>query len=345
MKYQNGNKTYRHACLGGTFDNLHAGHKSLITHAFHKADFVSVGVCIQSLKMDKQFIHSIQDFDTRKAKVLQFIEQHNWQGRASVFPIHDIYGPTITDQTIDILIVTQETRPNAQKINTIRKKYGMPTCQIILVPYVKDKHQMIISSTRIRAGETDSEGNRYVDIFSGKNKYYLPGTLRESLREPLGVVVAGHDNEIENTGKKTASFIAALAPPLLISVGDIATESLQNAGCAPHISVIDFKTRRTHLVEPHEIPKNGYVVNPAGSLCQSAIKKLYKVIKKGLIDTTPAQIIVKGEEDLLTLPAILLAPLGSAVVYGQYDVGMIVVIVDEAVKKTVVDIVKKFESF
>ena len=342
MKNQTDKKIYRHACLGGTFDNLHTGHKSLITQAFHKADFVSIGVSIQSLKTDKQFIHSIQDFDTRKAKVLQFIEQHNWQGRASVFPIHDIYGPTITDQTIDMLIVTRETRTNAQKINAIRKKYGLPTCKLIVVPYVKDRHKHIISSTRIRAGETDSEGNRYVDIFSGKNKYYLPGTLRESLREPLGVVVAGHDNEIENTGKKAASFIAALAPPLLISVGDIATESLQNAGCTPHISVIDFKTRRTHLVEPHEIPKNGYVVNLAGSLCLPAVNKIHQAIKHFLKENTLLRIIIKGEEDLLTLPAILLAPIGAVVIYGQYEVGLIVVKVDLTVKKKVVDILNKF---
>lgn len=343
MNIEKNYKTYRHACLGGTFDNLHAGHIKLLSEAFRKAEFVSIGVSTQSLKANKAHTDFIQDFDTRKAAVLQFLKENNWIARASVFPIHDIYGPTITDQSINLLIVTAETEPNARKINRIRKKYELPLCEVHTIPYVTDSHHKIISSTRIRSGEIDAQGNNVIDLFTTQKKYTLPSSLRKSLRDPLGTIIARQDNEIKKTGKKAASFIGALSPSLVISVGDIATESLQDAGLTPHISVIDFKTRRAHLIEPHEIPKNDYVLNPAGTLCQPAVKKLYKIVKKYLKDRISTQLIVKGEEDLLTLPAILLAPIGAVIVYGQYEVGLVVVKVDLDIKKKVMEIVRKFE--
>jgi len=42
---------------------------------------------------------------------------------------------------------------------------------------------------------------------------------------------------------------------------------------------------------------------------------------------------VTGEEDLLALPAIVLAPLGSVVLYGQYDKGVVINEVTEELKK------------
>ena len=51
---------------------------------------------------------------------------------------------------------------------------------------------------------------------------------------------------------------------------------------------------------------------------------------------------VKGEEDLLALPAILLAPLHSIMLYGQMDMGIVMVEVTEEKKKEVMEILKKF---
>lgn len=343
MKIQKSDKVYRHACLGGTFDHLHIGHTALISEAFLKADFVSIGVSTQSLKHKKELKNAIQDFDTRRAAVLHFLEKNNWHRRASLFPIDDIYGPTTTDESINMLIVTKQTLPNAHKINRIRKECGLPLCKIIVIPYVKDGHNKIISATRIRAGEIDTDGHNYIDIFRSKRKLVLPVSLRKSLRDPLGTIIAGRDNEIGKTGKRAASFITALTPPMIISVGDIATESLQDAGIMPHLSVIDFKTRRTHLIRTDALPKKGYTLNPAGTLCKPAIIKLHAFIRNLRGNLRKAQIFIKGEEDLLTLPAILFAPIGAIVVYGQYDVGLVVVNVNLEVKKKVVGIVRKFE--
>ena len=43
-------------------------------------------------------------------------------------------------------------------------------------------------------------------------------------------------------------------------------------------------------------------------------------------------IVVDGEEDLLALPAIALAPLTSVILYGQPDEGLVIVKVDEGIR-------------
>jgi len=53
-------------------------------------------------------------------------------------------------------------------------------------------------------------------------------------------------------------------------------------------------------------------------------------------------LIIDGEEDLLTLPAILFAPLGSLVLYGHWQHGIIGVEITEEIKQAVKVIIGKF---
>jgi len=50
---------------------------------------------------------------------------------------------------------------------------------------------------------------------------------------------------------------------------------------------------------------------------------------------------IKGEEDLLTLPAVLFAPLDSVVCYGQPGKGMVLVKVTEEKKRGALKIAEK----
>ena len=337
------NTTYRHAGIGGTFDHFHAGHELLIRTAFNKAEYVSIGIATDDFIQGKDLPNSIQPYNEREKSLKSFLTVNNLIGRANIFPLTDIFGTAITDQTIDTLIVTKETKPNALHINEIRKKYNMIPCRIITIPYIKGKKNKIIRSSYIRRGEMNRTGNQYLDIFREKAKLVLPVSLRDTLREPLGIIIEGTEENINKTGLKATSFLKAKQPIMTITVGDIASQSLRQTRFQPDISVVDFKTRRTNLLETHELPKNGYIFNPPGTLCREAVLRLYKNICNFLDRKTSAQIIIKGEEDLLTLPAILIAPLGSAVVYGQYEIGLIVVLVDEVVKEKVAAIIRRFE--
>jgi len=53
------------------------------------------------------------------------------------------------------------------------------------------------------------------------------------------------------------------------------------------------------------------------------------------------KIIVEGEEDLATLPAILYAPMGSAVVYGQPNEGSVLVDVTAEKKLHIEELIKR----
>jgi pantetheine-phosphate adenylyltransferase len=49
---------------------------------------------------------------------------------------------------------------NCVKINRLRGSKGIPQLEIILVPLLEDKDGKVISSTRIREGEIDINGNK-----------------------------------------------------------------------------------------------------------------------------------------------------------------------------------------
>jgi uncharacterized protein (UPF0218 family) len=73
------------------------------------------------------------------------------------------------------------------------------------------------------------------------------------------------------------------------------------------------------------------VKNPAATLT----KELMDLIGDSLKGKVRVKIIVDGEEDLATLPAILYAPLGSVVVYGQPNEGSVLVKVTPEKKRHV----------
>jgi hypothetical protein len=134
-------------------------------------------------------------------------------------------------------------------------------------------------------------------------------------------------------------------PAMIITVGDIVSMTLRDEGRQADLEVVDFRTRRRKVPEK-DIRR--YVVdakphlNDAGSIhCQTAMD-LFRKVSEHLATGEKQQMVITGEEDLLTIPAILLSPLGTKVVYGQVDAGMVVVTVTEEMKRKVAGILKRF---
>ena len=69
------------------------------------------------------------------------------------------------------------------------------------------------------------------------------------------------------------------------------------------------------------VEKTVYVANPQGTITDEAIS----AIKAALETNEHTHIVVEGEEDLLTLIAVLYAPENSFIVYGQPHLGIVVV--------------------
>ncbi|HCS79432.1 TPA: hypothetical protein DIV55_06895 [Patescibacteria group bacterium] len=124
-------------------------------------------------------------------------------------------------------------------------------------------------------------------------------------------------------------------PVMVIAVGDAVTQSLIRAGFIPQVSVIDFHIARKkvfQILADFKFPTvavTNTIENTAGTLSAKGFTTLKELITGAKY---PAVLEVQGEEDLLTLFAILAAPLESLVIYGQPGEGIVAVSVTEAKK-------------
>jgi len=169
----------------------------------------------------------------------------------------------------------------------------------------------------------------------------LPIELRPLMKKPFGKLYVGNGSDT------IEKFVGELASSTkLISVGDVTTFHLLEAGIFPEICIVDNRTKRKPVAR-HVSTRNMdnvyekiSVENPAGIITDELIKTLCEAFTS----EKPIRIFVKGEEDLATLPVILLAPLGAVVLYGQPDEGVVFVKVTEEKKREIRTLFEKLIS-
>ena len=151
----------------------------------------------------------------------------------------------------------------------------------------------------------------------------LPEEHREAFKEPLGPIATD-----------PARVLDRVEGPLL-AVGDVVTYHFERAGRSPDVAFVDGQTKRTAVDPEIERTLADSAVptldasNPPGTLTATLLTAIHEALDRG----EPVRIDVDGEEDLATIPAILLAPIGASVVYGQPDRGMVHVAVTHASKR------------
>lgn len=148
--------------VGGTFDRFHKGHRAFLDAAFSVGEAVSIAVTSDEFlgKQWKRLSGLIQKYDVRAGAVRDHLAKRRLADRARVFRIDDEYGDAHTTQTYDAIVVTEETKGTALKINELRKTAGLQKLIVVEVPLVLGEDGAPISSTRIRAGAIDAEGKR-----------------------------------------------------------------------------------------------------------------------------------------------------------------------------------------
>jgi len=332
MSYQ-----FHLSVVGGTFDRFHAGHRKLLTTAFEQSENVTIGIATVELYENKKLALLIEEYNDREKAVVQFLSDNGFTDRSEIIQINDIYGTSIDSDSIDAIFVTESTKPNALKINEERDKRGFKSLEIITVPFVLGDDGEMISSARIRKGLIDREGKSYSKLFERQEVYVLPEEARDEMRHPIGPVYTDMHEVISLLQPRT----------ILIAVGDIVAASAQQAGRLAEINITDGKTRRQNL-EPTRANSFSEMTrrtteNPAGTITQKAAKTIFAAISNYLTNHTEQLIDVNGEEDLLAIPAILLAPLSAVVIYGQFDRGIVVVDVTEHNKKRAQYLFGKFQ--
>ncbi|MCX6687150.1 MAG: pantetheine-phosphate adenylyltransferase, partial [Methanoregula sp.] len=110
--------------VGGTFDPLHDGHRSLLSRSFALAGRegeVVIGLTTDQFASRK--LHQIHPFDARKKELIDFITNQNFTARWIIEPLNDQYGSAL-DADFDAIVVSEDTLPVAMEINGLRRERG-----------------------------------------------------------------------------------------------------------------------------------------------------------------------------------------------------------------------------
>ena len=169
--------------------------------------------------------------------------------------------------------------------------------------------------------------------------YKITPELRVKLKQPFGLLVKGSFDE---TMSKMRELVDKQKPPMVVSVGDMVSRNLHEYKIAHGVSIVDNLCMRKKI-EPVKFGSEKvvvYVKNPQGTITDEAIT----VIKEALESKEHVHIVVDGEEDLLTLVAVLYAPEKAIVVYGQPSEGIVVVEVTPEKKAQAAQFLKAMEN-
>jgi pantetheine-phosphate adenylyltransferase len=136
---------------GGTFDHLHDGHRLLIETALKVSNKVVIGLTSQKMLKRKKFADLIQDYDTRKKNLENFINGIGGSDRCEIIELTNPYGPPIKEAEYEGIVASQETFLNSVRLNELRVANGFSPLIIVLIPMLMGPNDQRLSSTAIRA--------------------------------------------------------------------------------------------------------------------------------------------------------------------------------------------------
>lgn len=342
---------FSHLLLAGTFDHLHLGHKHFIQEASQKAKKFSLGLCSSWVKKKKKFSSSLQTTRKRLKSLKNFLKEIKIEEKTKIFLLKDKYGPSVFKNDFDALAVSDESLEGGLLVNQKRKNKGLKPLKLAKISLIHCKDKQKLSSSRIRAGEIDRQGFIYQDIWHHKS-FYLPEEKKPYFRKPLGKILKGGQKNLnwavlqakkkleKNKGQK-----------LVITVGDISTSSFFLNNLPFDLAVYDRRCQRKplNLACHHFFRKKAFfwqkTFNQPSTISNQSLKTLSAMVTKIIKNRKNGLVEVEGEEDLLVLPLILLAPLKSLIFYGQPQEGLVMVEVLEKIKHKSLLLFKKLQQF
>lgn len=167
----------------------------------------------------------------------------------------------------------------------------------------------------------------------GETLVRLPKEMRGDLKEPLGDVVADVVRErLRESGR-------------VVAVGDMVTYHLLEAGVTPEVAVVDGKTEREKVDDEvverwSALPVAARVENEPGTVSHAVVEALRDAMDEG----EPSLVEVEGEEDLVALPAVVLADDGDTVLYGQPGEGMVYVDVNDETRERALSLLRRMDG-
>ena len=173
--------------IGGTFNVIHKGHELLFETAFTVGDSVEIGLTSDEFARKIKSV-PVQPYFMRKAALARFLERY---GKPfDIVMISDVKGTAATSETIDAIVVSPETRENADDINDSRRRNGLRPLKVFAIKEVKADDTQLISSTRIVKGEIDKDGRllRPLKVAVGSTNKVKIDAVRNIFTQAFGLV-------------------------------------------------------------------------------------------------------------------------------------------------------------
>lgn len=330
-----------HCCLvGGTFDRFHAGHKLLLEGACRNSQRVEVHLTNNQMALVKS--PYVQSFDTRLESILEWADNYA-DCPVTIHELEDEMGPAPTHPDADSIVATAETRAMCEIINEMRVNESLEPLHIVEIPHLQDGAGGIVSSTRIRNGIIDQEGNPWISQEQCESALKMVKTLDSELKIPMGELFMGPEDDPEVAMLAT---LDSLPEPrgIIVAVGDVTVKTLIDMGFTPQIGLIDGMTKREELADEDKVNTSVFAhilhaENPPGQLTPM----LRMAIENAIFADESVVISVEGEEDLAPILIHLIAPLGTIVLYGQPRLGVVMRVTDIATKERCRDLLSQFE--
>ena len=105
--------------MGGTFDILHAGHKALLQRALEVGDIVLIGLTTDARASKSRNKTQINTYNIRLANLQDLLKSMKSLDRFQIVPLENDWGPSVIGEDFNAIIVSDETKSTAQKINKI----------------------------------------------------------------------------------------------------------------------------------------------------------------------------------------------------------------------------------
>jgi len=165
----------------------------------------------------------------------------------------------------------------------------------------------------------------------------LPELFRQQFKRPFGQLVSGSTSDCNRV---IESAIHKQTPPKVVLVGDTVSRRAIRAGIHADVIIIDNKEMR-HSSIPLSLGtrKIFKLVNSQGTIASESWDVISQALKVAY-----SAVVVEGEEDLLVLVAVFVAPIRSLVVYGQPKIGVVLVRVSAEKKREISRLLRLMED-
>lgn len=146
------------AATGGTFDIIHRGHRALLSAALDNFDHVIIGLTTDGFAARRGKV-PLNPYSVRLENLRSIIRSEFPGSSCEICPLEDVFGPAVLRESVDALVVSEETANQGGVLNRMRAEKGLDPVQVVVVPMVHAADGNPISTTNIRNNLMDVDGN------------------------------------------------------------------------------------------------------------------------------------------------------------------------------------------